>query len=45
MKDPSRAAGTEEQQLTVYRSVRDAIRTRLEEWLPTVEPVFRRPAR
>ena len=33
--DPSRAAGTEEQQLAVYRSVRDAIRARLEEWLRT----------
>jgi arsenate reductase len=28
--DPSKAAGTEEQQLAVYREVRDAIRERIE---------------
>ena len=28
--DPSRATGTEEEQLAVYRSVRDAIRARIE---------------
>jgi len=27
--DPSRAVGTEEEQLTVYRTVRDAIRARI----------------
>ena len=31
--DPSRAAGTEQEQLAVFRDVRDAIRSRLEEWL------------
>lgn len=31
--DPSRAAGTEEEQLAVYRQVRDAIRARIEEFL------------
>ena len=34
--DPSRATGTDAEQLAVYREVRDAIRMRLEEWLPTV---------
>jgi arsenate reductase (thioredoxin) len=33
--DPSRASGTEDEQLAVYRQVRDAIRTRIErELLP-----------
>jgi arsenate reductase len=32
--DPSRATGSEDQQLRVFRDVRDAIKTRLEEWLP-----------
>jgi arsenate reductase len=31
--DPSRATGTHAEQLAVYRQVRDAIITRLEEWL------------
>jgi len=31
--DPSRATGTEEEQLAVYRDVRDAIRTRIEQGL------------
>ena len=30
--DPSKASGTEEQQLAVYRQVRDAIRNRVEEF-------------
>ena len=29
--DPSRATGTDEEQLTVYRQVRDAIRSRIEQ--------------
>ncbi len=33
--DPSKATGTEAQQLTVYRQVRDAIRARIEEQLVT----------
>lgn len=33
--DPSRAAGTEDQQLAVFRDVRDAIKSRLEDWLRT----------
>ena len=32
--DPSRATGTEDQQLIVYREVRDAIRERIERELP-----------
>ena len=31
--DPSRATGTEEAQLHVFRNVRDAIKMRLEDWL------------
>jgi len=31
--DPSKATGTEEEQLTVYREVRDAIRRRIEDEL------------
>jgi arsenate reductase (thioredoxin) len=31
--DPSRATGTDEEQLTVYRQVRDAIRARIEQEL------------
>jgi arsenate reductase len=31
--DPSRATGTEDQQLVVYRDVRDRIHARLKEWL------------
>lgn len=39
LPDPSRAEGPEEQQLAVYRQVRDAIRERIErELLPTVSP-------
>ncbi len=37
--DPSKAGGTEEEQLAVYRQVRDAIRERIElELLPTAVP-------
>jgi arsenate reductase len=37
--DPSRATGTDEQQLAVYRRVRDAIRARIEgEVLTTAQP-------
>src|SRR5688500_11783853 len=37
--DPSKAAGTEDEQLTVYRAVRDAIRRRVEsELLPELLP-------
>jgi arsenate reductase len=31
--DPAQATGTEEEQLAVYRSVRDAIRARIEQEL------------
>jgi arsenate reductase len=31
--DPSRASGTNEEKLAVFRSVRDAIKRRIEEWL------------
>ncbi len=34
--DPSRATGTEEEQLAIYQSVRDAIRARIEQDL--IEP-------
>ena len=38
--DPSRATGSEDEQLAVYRSVRDAIRERIErELLPRLQPV------
>ena len=33
LPDPSRASGTEEGQLAVFRQVRDTIQARLEEWL------------
>jgi arsenate reductase len=33
LPDPSRAAGTEEERLAVFRQVRDTIHARLEEWL------------
>jgi arsenate reductase len=33
--DPSRATSTEEEQMAVYRQVREAIATRLREWLPS----------
>jgi arsenate reductase (thioredoxin) len=33
--DPSRATGTEEERLAVFRDVRDAIKTRLQAWLAT----------
>ena len=33
--DPARATGSDEAQLGVFRDVRDAIRWRLEAWLPT----------
>ena len=33
--DPSRATGSEEEQLVVYRQVREAIANRLQEWLPS----------
>ena len=33
--DPSRATGSDAAQLRVFRDVRDAIRRRLEAWLPT----------
>ena len=37
--DPSKAVGSEQQQLVVYRQVRDAIRERIErELLPTTAP-------
>ncbi|HKZ04013.1 MAG TPA: arsenate reductase ArsC, partial [Methylomirabilota bacterium] len=32
-EDPSRAVGTEEQRLTVFRRVRDQIRERISAWL------------
>ena len=35
--DPSKATGSEEEQLAVYRSVRDAIRARIENKLPKNE--------
>jgi arsenate reductase len=34
--DPSKATGTEVEQLAVYRQVREAIATRLEEWLASL---------
>ncbi|HEX6287846.1 MAG TPA: arsenate reductase ArsC [Herpetosiphonaceae bacterium] len=34
--DPSRATGTEAQQLAAYREVRDAIAARIREWLATL---------
>jgi len=30
--DPSRASGTDDEKLAVFRQVRDAIRARLQEW-------------
>ena len=33
--DPSRAVGTEAEQLAAYRQVRDAIAAQIETWLPT----------
>ena len=33
LTDPSRATGTEEERLAVFRQVRDTIHARLEEWL------------
>ncbi|HEX2909294.1 MAG TPA: arsenate reductase ArsC [Chloroflexia bacterium] len=33
--DPSKAIGSEEQQLAVYREVREAIATHIKEWLKT----------
>jgi arsenate reductase len=41
--DPSRATGTEEQQLAVYREVRDAIRQRIERELLTTFPTSSMP--
>jgi arsenate reductase (thioredoxin) len=35
--DPSRATGTDDEKLAVFRTVRDAIKRRLEEWHPTAE--------
>jgi arsenate reductase (thioredoxin) len=34
-EDPSRARGTEEERLQVFRRVRDQIRERLDDWLKT----------
>ena len=34
-EDPSRAKGTEEERLQVFRRIRDQIRQRLEDWLKT----------
>ena len=36
--DPSKATGTEDEQLAVYRAVRDAIRDRIERELLDAEP-------
>ena len=36
--DPSRASGTEEERLAVFRAVRDQIETRLAEWLRAQGP-------
>ena len=35
--DPADAVGTEEEQMEVFRRVRDEIKTKLEEWLATLE--------
>jgi arsenate reductase (thioredoxin) len=35
--DPASATGTEEERLAKFREVRDQIRKRIREWLPTVE--------
>ena len=43
--DPSRATGSEEEQLAVYRSVRDAIRARIERELLVGSSAEREPAR
>ena len=43
--DPSRATGSEDQQLAVYRSVRDAIRGRIERELLAASSAEREPAR
>jgi arsenate reductase len=42
--DPSKATGSEEQRLAVYRQVRDAIRQRIEHELLAGRDVERRPA-
>jgi arsenate reductase len=42
--DPSKAEGDEDQQLAVYRSVRDAIRARIQRELLPGPPVERDPA-
>lgn len=42
--DPSRATGSEEEQLAVYRRVRDAIRQRIEQELLSLLRGFRRAA-
>ncbi len=34
-EDPSRAAGSEEERLSVFRRVRDQIEARLAEWIAT----------
>jgi arsenate reductase len=34
--DPSRATGSEEEQLEAYRQVRDAIAARIQEWLASI---------
>jgi arsenate reductase len=34
--DPSRATGSDDERLTVFREVRDAIRVRLTDWLRSV---------
>jgi hypothetical protein len=36
LPDPSGASGTEEEQLAVFRQVRDTIQARLEKWLEAV---------
>ena len=43
LPDPSQATGTEEQQLAVYRDVRDALRERIEHELLTTAPIFSTP--
>ena len=43
LPDPSQATGTEEQQLAVYREVRDALRERIEHELLTTAPTCPTP--
>ena len=37
-EDPSAARGAESERLTVFRRVRDEIKTRIETWLATLDP-------